>query len=42
MHEWCPQHFHVGTARMKQDKATEEEGKQNIVNKKELVGTKYG
>ena len=31
-HEFSPEHLHMGIARMKQDKETEEEGKKSRVN----------
>ena len=40
MHEYFPKHLRMGTARMKQDKETEEEGKMRRMNTESTAGTK--
>ena len=41
MRECSPEHLHMGTAKFKWDKETEEEGKQKRVKiEKNIVGTK--
>ena len=40
MHEHCPQHRKMGTAKTKLDKETEEEGEPKIRKNERRVGTK--
>ena len=41
MHKCCPQHLRMGTARMKEDKETEDNYEQERVNIKSKMRTKY-